>query len=128
VVEWDEWEEESGAVASALSAEVDASGSKQTGDRQQVTGNRKQETSESPSALDAADSGSEIARSRSPVARSPSPVSVDQPSQDTARREGEDSEPARPIIGSPGLGSRGWFLAGLVAGAIALLLLRSILG
>jgi hypothetical protein len=129
VVEWDEWEEESGAVASALSAEVDAAGSKQTENRQQATGNRQPGSSESASGAEAADSRSEDAGSLSPVACCLLPVSVDQaPSQDTARRESEDIGPDRPIIGSPGLGSRGWFLAGLVAGAIALLLLRSLLG
>ena len=129
VAEWDEWDEESGAVASALLADGAAQGSRQTENRQQATGNREPETSESPSGPRATGSDSEDARSLLPVAGCLLPVSVDQaPSQDAARPEGEVSEPERPIIGSPGLGSRGWFLAGLVAGAIALLLLRSILG
>jgi serine/threonine protein kinase len=129
VAAWDEWEEESDAVASALSAEVDAVVSKQTENRRQATGNRQPETSESASGPRAADSGSEDAGSLLPVAGCRSPVSVPQaPSEDMARPAPEDIGPARPIIGSPGLGSRGWFLAGLVAGAIALLLLRSVLG
>ncbi|HWM87494.1 MAG TPA: serine/threonine-protein kinase [Kofleriaceae bacterium] len=108
VAEWDEYDEDEEALASALGVEVglietsaagSAStrseaarerGSRRTGDRQRATGNRQPASSEA--------SG--------PV---PAPVS-----------------PA--VIGSPGFGARAWFGLGVAAGAVALLLLRWLLG
>ncbi len=126
VAEWDEWEEDSGAVASALSAGGIAGDFQKTGDRRQETGNRQPATDDRQPARD---SGSDVSGFRFPVSGLRSPVAVsDAPSQDTKGPAAEEIGPQRPIIGNPGIGSRGWFLAGLVAGALALLLLRSVLG
>ncbi len=141
VAEWDEWVEESGAVASALSAEVDAAVSRQTENRRQATGNRKPETSESLSGPRAADSGSEDAGSlsllpvachlllfptsrartrrggRARTASQPDPSSAARPrsARLVPRRPGGRRDRAAPATLNPGVMSRGRIALLLVA-------------
>jgi Protein kinase domain len=127
-VDWDEYEEDEQAVADAFGVDVAAmrmaaAGTsrgearrrdrKETGDRRPATGNRQPASSGSPP----------VAGRQLPVAGLRSPVS-----SPSAPAAAEDGSPSPPIIGSPGIGRPTTFALGAVAGVLAFLLLRFLLG
>jgi serine/threonine protein kinase len=126
--EWDEYEEDEQAVADALGVDVaamrmaaagtssDGAGrprrrtTTQTGDRRPATGNR-QPASSRP-----------VAGHRLPTADPVSPASL------AASPVADNPAPERHVIGSPGIGRHATFALGAVAGVLAFLLLRFLLG